>query len=188
MLGRMSRIFGLSVCIGGVWSLTGAGCLPSGVPGSGGVIGSGSLTNLPPVAVITASVLSGIAPVTIEFSSDRITDDGVIVTRSWDFGDGTTSLEISPTHTFETTGEFTVALTLTDDGGAVTTTGAQNYNDNVTLGAGTTLSGRLLTYDALTTKFRELKMRHNPNCPTCGEGVDRSKIELIDYAEFCRAG
>lgn len=55
------------------------------------------------------------------------------------------------------------------------------------LGNGSTLAGRLLMYDALRAKFRELKLRHDPNCPTCGEGVDKSKIELIDYAQFCRA-
>ncbi|WP_428264208.1 molybdopterin-synthase adenylyltransferase MoeB [Haliangium sp.] len=53
------------------------------------------------------------------------------------------------------------------------------------LGLGTTLSGRLMVYDALKTKFRELKLRRDPNCPTCGEGVDRSQIELIDYVQFC---
>ncbi|ACY14731.1 molybdopterin-synthase adenylyltransferase MoeB [Haliangium ochraceum] len=53
------------------------------------------------------------------------------------------------------------------------------------LGIGTSLSGRLLVFDALKTKFRELKLRQDPNCPTCGEGVDRSQIELIDYVQFC---
>jgi molybdopterin/thiamine biosynthesis adenylyltransferase/rhodanese-related sulfurtransferase len=56
----------------------------------------------------------------------------------------------------------------------------------IILGLGTTLAGRLLVFDALKTKFRELKLRHDPKCPTCGEGVDRSKIELIDYVQFCR--
>jgi molybdopterin/thiamine biosynthesis adenylyltransferase/rhodanese-related sulfurtransferase len=56
------------------------------------------------------------------------------------------------------------------------------------LGLGTSLAGRLLVYDAVRTKFRELKLRQDPGCPTCGEGVDRSQIELIDYAQFCRAG
>ncbi len=56
----------------------------------------------------------------------------------------------------------------------------------VLLGAGKPLTGRLLTYDALGMKFRELKLRRDPQCPTCGEGVDRSKIELIDYEQFCR--
>ena len=56
------------------------------------------------------------------------------------------------------------------------------------LGIGQPLIGRLLIYDALRTKFRELKLRRDPSCPTCGEGVDRSKIELIDYVQFCQAG
>jgi molybdopterin/thiamine biosynthesis adenylyltransferase/rhodanese-related sulfurtransferase len=55
----------------------------------------------------------------------------------------------------------------------------------ILLGIGTTLAGRLLVFDALKTKFRELKLRHDPKCPTCGDGVDRSKIELIDYVQFC---
>jgi molybdopterin/thiamine biosynthesis adenylyltransferase/rhodanese-related sulfurtransferase len=55
----------------------------------------------------------------------------------------------------------------------------------VLLGLGTTLAGRLLVYDALKTRFRELKLRRDPRCPTCGDGVDRSKIELIDYVQFC---
>lgn len=58
----------------------------------------------------------------------------------------------------------------------------------IILGVGTTLSGRLLVYDALKTKFRELKLRRDPDCPTCGEGVDRSQIELIDYVQFCMGG
>ena len=53
------------------------------------------------------------------------------------------------------------------------------------LGLGDTLAGRLLCYDAMKTRFRELKLRRDPKCPTCGEGVDRSKIELIDYEQFC---
>jgi sulfur-carrier protein adenylyltransferase/sulfurtransferase len=53
------------------------------------------------------------------------------------------------------------------------------------LGLGTTLAGRLLVYDALATKFRELKLRRDPKCPTCGEGVDRAAIPLIDYEQFC---
>jgi sulfur-carrier protein adenylyltransferase/sulfurtransferase len=53
------------------------------------------------------------------------------------------------------------------------------------LNAGKSLSGRLLMYDALATKFREMKLRRDPKCPTCGEGVDRSQIQLIDYEQFC---
>lgn len=55
----------------------------------------------------------------------------------------------------------------------------------ILLGLGKNLAGRLVMYDAVNTKFREMKLRRDPKCPTCGEGVDRSKIELIDYEQFC---
>jgi molybdopterin/thiamine biosynthesis adenylyltransferase len=55
----------------------------------------------------------------------------------------------------------------------------------ILLGRGTTLAGRLLVYDALKARFRELKLRRDESCPTCGTGVDRSKIQLIDYDQFC---
>jgi molybdopterin/thiamine biosynthesis adenylyltransferase len=55
----------------------------------------------------------------------------------------------------------------------------------ILLGIGKTLSGRLLMFDALATKFRELKLKRNPLCPTCGDGVKPESIELIDYQEFC---
>ncbi|HTJ43072.1 MAG TPA: molybdopterin-synthase adenylyltransferase MoeB [Kofleriaceae bacterium] len=60
-----------------------------------------------------------------------------------------------------------------------------NETVKLLLGLGESLAGRLLVFDALKTKFRELKLRRDPKCPTCGDGVDRSKIELIDYVQFC---
>jgi adenylyltransferase/sulfurtransferase len=51
------------------------------------------------------------------------------------------------------------------------------------LGTGEPLVGRLLLFDALMMKFRELKLRKNPDCPMCGE--KRTITELIDYQEFC---
>lgn len=53
------------------------------------------------------------------------------------------------------------------------------------LNLGDTLAGRLLVYDALKARFRELKLRRDPACPTCGDGVDRAAIPLIDYEQFC---
>jgi adenylyltransferase/sulfurtransferase len=51
------------------------------------------------------------------------------------------------------------------------------------LGIGEPLVGRLLLYDALAMRFRELKLRRNPECPVCG---DHPTIkQLIDYQEFC---
>jgi sulfur-carrier protein adenylyltransferase/sulfurtransferase len=51
------------------------------------------------------------------------------------------------------------------------------------LGSGDPLIGRLLLFDALKMRFRELKLRRNPDCPVCGE--HRTITKLIDYAEFC---
>src|SRR3954469_15098935 len=45
------------------------------------------------------------------------------------------------------------------------------------------LIGRLLLYDAWRMKFRELKLRKNPECPVCG--VNPTVTKLIDYQEFC---
>ncbi|HEY1554549.1 MAG TPA: molybdopterin-synthase adenylyltransferase MoeB [Kofleriaceae bacterium] len=53
------------------------------------------------------------------------------------------------------------------------------------LGIGSPLAGRLVLYDALGARFRELKLRRDPRCPTCGEGVDRAAIALADYDQFC---
>ena len=51
------------------------------------------------------------------------------------------------------------------------------------LGQGESLAGRLLLVDALGMKFRELKLRKNPDCPVCG--THRTITELIDYDQFC---
>ncbi len=51
------------------------------------------------------------------------------------------------------------------------------------LGRGHSLIGRLLLFDALNMKFRELKLRKNPECPVCGTHPTLTK--LIDYEQFC---
>jgi sulfur-carrier protein adenylyltransferase/sulfurtransferase len=51
------------------------------------------------------------------------------------------------------------------------------------LGIGEPLVGRLMLYDALGMKFRELKLRKNPECPICGD--HRTITALIDYQQFC---
>jgi adenylyltransferase/sulfurtransferase len=51
------------------------------------------------------------------------------------------------------------------------------------LGTGEPLIGRFLIYDALRMKFRELKLRRDPECPVCG---DHPTVKaLIDYEQFC---
>ena len=51
------------------------------------------------------------------------------------------------------------------------------------LGSGAPLVGRLLLVDALAMRFRELKLRRNPECPVCGPNP--TVKELIDYEQFC---
>jgi len=51
------------------------------------------------------------------------------------------------------------------------------------LGKGDSLAGRLLLVDALNMRFRELKLRKNPECPVCGANPTITK--LIDYQQFC---
>jgi len=51
------------------------------------------------------------------------------------------------------------------------------------LGRGSSLVGRLLLFNALDMKFRELKLRRDPKCPVCGDNP--TITELIDYEMFC---
>jgi adenylyltransferase/sulfurtransferase len=51
------------------------------------------------------------------------------------------------------------------------------------MGVGSTLIGRMLMFDALEMRFRELKFVKNPNCPMCGNNPTIK--ELVDYETFC---
>src|SRR3954452_1927224 len=63
--------------------------------------------------------------------------------------------------------------------------GAIQANETIKLilGIGDPLINRLLLFDAWRMRFRELKLRKDPDCPICGENP--SIKELIDYEEFC---
>ena len=53
------------------------------------------------------------------------------------------------------------------------------------IGGGHSLVGRLLHFDAWNMKFRELKLEKNPDCPICGKNPSITKLDSIDYEEFC---
>ena len=53
------------------------------------------------------------------------------------------------------------------------------------LGLGQTLSGRLLLYDAMTMRFRELAAEADPHCPVCGTDRSIRSIATFDYGKFC---
>ena len=83
----------------------------------------GGTPNTPPTAVASAVPASGIAPLTVQFSSAGSSDpDGSIVSYSWNFGDGTQAGNgSSPSHVYQGAGNFTAVLTVTDNLGATDT-------------------------------------------------------------------
>ena len=58
-----------------------------------------------------------------------------------------------------------------------------NETIKLILGVGEPLIGRFLIFDALRMKFRELKLRKDPECPVCG--THPTVTRLIDYEQFC---
>jgi glucose/arabinose dehydrogenase len=74
--------------------------------------------NQPPVARVFADRTTGAAPLTVAFSSAGSADpEGGALTYSWNFGDGSTSTDANPSHTFTGNGQRTVTLTVTDPAG-----------------------------------------------------------------------
>jgi PKD repeat protein len=71
--------------------------------------------NQPPAAVVQASPTTGNAPLTVVFDGSGSSDPELTtLVYSWDFGDGTTSTETSPVHTYGTPGTYQAVLTVTD--------------------------------------------------------------------------
>lgn len=81
----------------GTWSATGS---------SDGILVSTGC----PVAGFVATPVSGPRPLVVAFTEQNV---GVVAERLWDFGDSTTSTTMNPSHAFNTTGQFTVTLTVT---------------------------------------------------------------------------
>jgi len=82
-------------------------------------IGAGG--NKWPVAVALASPAGGDVPIDVAFSSAGSSDpDGAIVSHFWDFGDGASSAQANPTHTYADAGPYVAKLTVTDNSGAST--------------------------------------------------------------------
>lgn len=72
-----------------------------------------------PVATATADPTGGDVPLSVAFSSAGTTDpDGTVAAYAWDFGDGGTSSEASPSHTYTVGGPYVVTLNVTDNQGA----------------------------------------------------------------------
>ena len=73
------------------------------------------LGNQPPVAVASATPTSGQAPLPVAFSSAGSSDpEGAPLSYSWTFGDGGTSTQANPTHTYQAPGQYVARLTVSD--------------------------------------------------------------------------
>jgi PKD repeat protein len=72
-------------------------------------------TNQPPAAVASATPMSGVAPLSVAFSSSGSYDpEGAALTYSWVFGDGTTSAATNPSHAYQSVGTYAAQLTVSD--------------------------------------------------------------------------
>ena len=90
--------------------------------------------NQPPTAQASADSASGGAPLTVQFMGGGTDPDGSIVSYDWTFGDGGSSGQQNPAHTYDTAGNYTATLIVTDDDGATD-------SDTVTIDVGEEPSG-----------------------------------------------
>jgi PKD repeat protein len=86
-----------------------------------------------PVANFSATPTSGVAPLVVNFTD---ASSGSITSRSWNFGDGSTSTAANPSHTYSVPGTYAVSLAVTGSGGSNTKT--NNNFINVSTSGGTT--------------------------------------------------
>jgi|GEM_PF-1800736 len=75
-----------------------------------------------PIAVATADVLEGDAPLTVSFNGSESSDDNDVVSYFWDFGNGETSNEMNPVYTFDDANVYEVILTVSDAEGQIHST------------------------------------------------------------------
>lgn len=109
-----------------------------------------------PTADFSASITSGLYPLSVSFT-DLTT--GTVTSWLWDFGDGTTSSQQNPSHIYETMGNYTVSLTVTNAAGSDTKTkdnyiGATDYGLTYTVTASAGEGGTITPSGSLEVSYR----------------------------------
>ncbi len=119
----------------------------------------------------SASPRSGSYPLDVTFTNHSM---GVINSVIWDFGDGTTSTELNPTHTYDTLGTYTVNLTVTTPDGAST----EIKVDYITIESTTTTTITVST----TTTTSEVTTTISDECPIEEiYGEDSEEVAILRY-------
>ena len=142
---------GAGAAVGGV---TLAGGDDARDTGPGGPVTNGSPNRRPTAVLSIAPDALGMAELTeYRFSASGSSDpDGDALSYAWDFGDGQRASGATATHRYNTPGAFTVVLTVRDDGGSATATGAVTVGD-------------------LTAVWVTGPHELDPDDPTCGQGM-----------------
>ena len=83
--------------------------------------------NALPVVNFTASQVTGCFPLPVSFTDNSTAGTGTITSRLWDFGDGNSSTQQNPTHTYTSGGSFNVSLIITNSSGCAKTLTKLNY-------------------------------------------------------------
>ncbi|UZR98617.1 PQQ-dependent sugar dehydrogenase [Chondrinema litorale] len=87
-------------------------------------------TAVPVITEASADVTTGGTPLEVNFTGAAIIGDNTPLTYSWDFGDGNTSTDQNPTHTYTNKGSFSARLTVTSIGGE------KSFSDEITITVG----------------------------------------------------
>ncbi len=161
---RLRAEFNLSTAgAPGTYTLTVADAMKSGYtfdPDNSSTVSKsitvGIAPNNAPTAVPNTDVVSGSTPLTVNFDSYGSADtDGTIVAYEWNFGDGSTSSEASPSHVYQGIGQYSATLSVTDNMGA--TASSSTYVTVTDSNAG--CSSNCMSVDRVSLSYIKYKNR-----------------------------